>query len=118
VSHPEHVGDIPEFLQVRARKLGLIIRKHDERFLVYRANGDLVVTVAHADQLNEELNCYEGRPFRVLKECGPFRLVEIEVPQDSIVGPGLYRDDEMNKPQGPIASVTPLPRKGEKEHGQ
>jgi hypothetical protein len=113
MSHSEHVDGIPEILQVRARNLGLIIRKPDERFLVYRANGDLVVTVVHADQLNEELNRYERRSFRVLEECGPFRLVETEIPQHSIVGPGLYRDDEMNRPQGPSASVTPLPRKGE-----
>jgi hypothetical protein len=113
MSHPEHVDGISELLQARARKLGLTIRKHDERFLVYRANGDLVVTVAHANQLNDELNSYEHQPFRVVNECGPFRVVEVEVPQDSIVGSGLYRDDEMNKPQGPSASVTPLLRKGE-----
>ena len=92
MSHPEHVDDIPEFLQARVRKLGLIIRKDFQGlFLLCRANGDLEVMVGSADQLNQALNCYErGVPIVV----DGIHVVGRRVPIDSIVGPGLFRDDE------------------------
>jgi hypothetical protein len=90
VSHSEHVDGIPELLQARARKLGLIIRK-DEHFLFLLANGDLVVQAMRVDQLNQALNCYErGDPIHVDGNA----VVGLRAPIDRIVGPGFFRDDE------------------------
>ena len=91
MSHQEHFDDIPEFLQARARKLGLILRKDKHFLFCYHANGDLVVQVTRVDQLNQALNCYErGVPIVV----DGIHVVGRRVPIDSIVGPGLFRDDE------------------------
>ena len=91
MSHQEHFDDIPEFLQARARKLGLILRKDKHFLFCYHANGDLVVQVTHVDQLNQALNCYErGDPIHV----DGVAVVGRRAPIDRIVGAGLFRDDE------------------------